>query len=127
MNISTSTQRLARLVLLLNDKTNAGEIQWAGTDHHSVFRAEISKNAIEIREATDESGLPSVELAIFNSKGDRVDVFDDTLFSNVDNPLGYTGYFSLMTDLLNTAKRQCSGAEQTVSELLSQLNDDMPF
>jgi hypothetical protein len=124
-----SQRKYQTLVDKLYQLTTTGNLVW-GADllDDNLLSTQIGTKNVEIGEGRSDSGEPLVRVTIRDETGKALDTFDDESLSGIPVTGGnFGGYWSLMTDLLAHAKRQATGAEDAIDEILSVLDEKIPF
>ena len=124
--------KLAHLVYKLHEKALTGNILWEETATNGVYQASFVDYSIQIstqpsREVDGEE--VGVRFSIIDSQGNQVESFLDAdldqkwfkEFGLTDNP------YKIMIDTYGIARRSALGAEKAVNDILSELDDVIPF
>ena len=125
----SSQRKYQSLIDKLYQSTITGNLVW-GADllDDKVLTTQIGTKTVEIGEGRSDSGEPLVRVTIRDDAGKALDTFDDESLSGLPVTGGsFGGYWSLMSDLLAYAKRQATGAEDAIDEILTVLDDKLPF
>ena len=76
----------------------------------------------------DAEGSPYVRVSVRDRMDDEVDSFTDSTISGANPSIdGVSTYWVLLTNLRTMAHRQAKGADKALDEILSALDDDVPF
>lgn len=113
-----------RLIERLIERTDAGKIEWKEAADGG-FQVSFAQNSINLRTMKGRNGTLYI-LSLLNAVGEVADSFnDEDLDADGDGP-GST-WFSKLKQLYNQAQRQVRGADKVLNEILSELDDDIPF
>lgn len=121
--MSTTSEKLRGLVEAIYAQTVGERIDWSISDDKSRVSADINTYKIEIfAEASENSFQADIRYSIYNSNGDLVDTLTDQTISSF-NPVNVNlnSYFSVMSNTLEMAKRQASGADKAIESILLSL------
>lgn len=106
--------------VILADKiiaqTKAGKLNWQETSAEYSFQVTIGRNVVEL----DEDGFSSdYEFRIRDGSGKVIDKFtDEDLSAMTQRP-----YLDELGSLVRLIRRQISGTEQVLDDLLRELNE----
>ena len=75
------------------------------------------------RDENFESNSINYTITILDERGNAVDLFTDDDLSNSIDPRAFPKMRSLYTDV----SRQISGADKLIDDLITELEDDIPF
>ncbi|MRX50514.1 hypothetical protein GI374_08675 [Paracoccus sp. S-4012] len=117
-----------RLTDLLLKLTEIGKISWEKTAQEGKYLTSMGSETIVLQEmeAVDERGNPHpfFKISIHNFIDEEVDSF-------TDDDIGGMPYFSRIRDMIRVIERKATGAEETLDELISRLDeldpDRIPF
>lgn len=126
--------KLRSLVEGLYLGSNNGSIKWSRFENSDSFYTEVDGGNIEIGKGQNARGEPVVLVTIYNGEGQKVDSFDDDYFKDLA-PIYFHrgGYFEMMNDIIETARRSATGADQIIDSILRNIgapkidSDDPPF
>ncbi|ULO25242.1 hypothetical protein [Methylocystis sp. SB2] len=118
-----------KLVNKLVELTNAGELEWKQSVKNDVFQLSLRDNTIMIKLNHDDFDIPDVEIDLINGDGQLVESFTDSnLRADNESPEEMRDkWYSLMSDLYESARRIALGADKVLNEILSDLDDKIPF
>ncbi len=120
------------LIEKLKAKTIKKEALWTMTSRDNEFKLDLGKGAITIDNwPHDQSGIPLVDLAIFNDVGDKIDyiVYDES----------EKEHYEMLLDLHSLAKGSYYKVDETFQNIFKELDsnktigierkrqDDLPF
>ena len=124
-------ENIKSLITGLIEKTNAKRANWDKTSRPNEFKLHFDMGAVTTDNWYDDSENEYVDFAIYNSLGDRIDVFSVSR----NNP-DYQEIIRLHT----TAKKEYYKVDETINGLLDEIksdkniglkrtetNDDLPF
>lgn len=118
-----SLQKHARLVELLLRRSNAGVLEWKEGIEVSTFQVSFKDKSVRIRH-NEYGGRVSYEVDLINEEAAVVDTFSD---EELDREDGGSFWFSQLRDLFEVARRTALGSEKVLNDILSELEDDIPF
>lgn len=98
------------------DLSDRGLLKWSETPDPQMFQAEVGSVLIDLDRFPEEQKMV---VRIRNSQGDIVDAFDDDDLTRLEP----SQWYSRLEKLMNTARRQVSGADQIIDDLMQSLND----
>jgi hypothetical protein len=108
-----ASEKMARLLLELVQKTRAGNLNWETTAAEGVYQVWFRRFTVQI----SQSGTDYL-LAIRNSEGMLIEeASNPQLSSNIPDA------FSEMGELLTNARRQALGVDAALDELLNELSE----
>jgi hypothetical protein len=110
-----------RLVNLLLTKTQAGEVDWKVSPLNEAFQLSFRNKSVRIRKAESEVAPDAFDytLEILNFNGQLVEAFSD-------DDLG-GDYYNPMRSLHEMARRTALGTEKLLTEILDELEGEIPF
>lgn len=116
------------LVDRLHARVLTGTIEWTMDDFEpQVVLARMSNYFVELREGANENGEPLVLVVIRSSDGKSIETFsDEDITGKQPSNDQYLSYWVLMEDLLARARRQASGVDKAIDDILDYL-EDIPF
>lgn len=102
------------LIQALIEKTASKKAIWGKTSRPNEFKLNFEKGAVTTDFWDDRRG-DTVDFAIYNNFGDRIDNFTATRGEPE---------FDLLIDLHNAAKREFYKVDETISNLFNEVNED---
>lgn len=121
--------KLGSLVRKIYLKTQDGTIRWEPEAFEdTIFEALVAgrKTTIGFIDYQSEDGEPvrDAEISIYNDEGRKIESIRDTMLWSIELGVeGFSGWFSLMTAIFDTAKRQANGSEDAINKMLESLDD----
>ncbi len=113
-----------RLIERLLERTDEGKVEWKEAADRG-FQLSFAQNSINLRQATSRNGTIYI-VSLLNALGEVADSFnDEDLDADGDGP--DSTWFSKLKQLYTQAQRQARGADKVLNEILSELDDDIPF
>lgn len=110
----------AKLVKLLHDKTQQGEIKWEESlADDNTYTASFPNYSVGV--TVDEEQI--YYILIYNLEGKEIDRISA---QDVYGELGSEVY-SMLLNTYNRARRYALGVEDALDAILNQLGDDIPF
>lgn len=124
-------EKLAELVRRIYYQTEEGKIRWQELDLVSEdYIADLNGRKISIGIVNYEiEGEPTqdVEIGIYNNADTKIESIRDSRLGGATLAVsGFSGWYTLMLHIYETARRQVNGSEDAINELLKSL-DDIPF
>lgn len=120
-------EKQAAIVRSILHKTKSGELKWtASKSHENVFETRLGQRTVSIgyEHYPDEDGdiIADSVLTIMSESGEVARKIRDTTLSNVPVKYdGYSGWFSLMEDLYESAGLHASGAHEALDDIIKLL------
>ena len=112
----------------------SGQIKWSAFVGSDSYVTPVGRNKIEISSSLNDSGEDLYVVNIYDGDGNRVDGFTDEYFSRKLEPqhVSVASYFWLMSNLFEMARRNATGADKVLDDLLLQIkapsiDSDVPF
>lgn len=102
------------LIKALTEKTASKKAIWGKTSRPNEFKLNLERGAVTTDFWDDNRG-DTVDFAIYNNFGDRIDNFSATK-GDLE--------FELLIDLHNAAKREFYKVDETISSLFNEVNTD---
>lgn len=123
--MSNSRNRLRTLVEGLCLATDSGKIDWS-EQTSGIYTSQIANNKAEIANIGSD-----IRITIYDNQGNEVDSFDDNYFKDMTpSMLSYNTYYAAMAALYENARRNATGADKVIDEIISNLGinpvDDPP-
>jgi len=111
------SEKWAKLASLLVSKTQKGELKWEETSNSDTYQVVVGKNAIEI----EQTGFgDDFEVRVRDGSGKVVDSFDD----HTVNQITGLNYSRALNEMFSLIRRQISGSEKVLDDLLGELEKD---
>jgi hypothetical protein len=117
-----------QLVNKLSQLTRASAIDWMESATHDAFQVSFRDNTVKIRirPSSQATGSDDVEVQLINSSGELVESFTDVnLSSDSEDPPGH--WYQLMLELHDAARRKALGVDKVIDDIMSDLNEIVPF
>jgi hypothetical protein len=114
-------ERIALLVTKLHQNTLSRKISWAPTVDDNAFEATFPRYTVRISEREGRTSIQYV-ISILNDLGVSVDSFSDSELSArfADAPLDL-GWYGVLREIYEMARRQALGADQAIDDILGEL------
>ncbi len=114
-----------RLLAGLRNATNAQKINWDRTAVESLFIASLGNHIILLEKQELQKSTKYV-VKLQDIEGDLIDEFNDT---DIEEDVFDNRQFQILENLHLKIRRQISGAETALSEVLAELDklDEIPF
>lgn len=122
--MTDSIVKQRQLVETLYDLTSRKRIAWEKSSYRYGFDAEIGSSTINLTSSPGEFDENDYTIKIFNDDHEEVDAFSDIDINEPDlspNVGEFRNYYHLMETLFRSVKRQVSGADQALDEVLKAL------
>lgn len=107
------SEKWHRLVETLFELTKANRIEWQEMSDSDTFQTVVGMNSVEI----ENSSFDNFEVRLRDETGRMVDKFSDDDLNRITGS-HYTGLFS---EMFNLIRRQMSGSERVLDDVLAQL------
>jgi len=122
-----SMEKHKKLITLLVKKTEAGELDWKPTATENAFVVSFSRSSIILEETQGATGL-DYHVSLLNAGGDTAETFSDVDLDSTEDFIDTEQrWYHTMKSLFATARRTAHGSERVLNEILSELEDDIPF
>lgn len=110
-------EKIAGLVVALNNATVAGRVVWSVTESDGIFQASFPNHSVRIYLVSNDSGFDDdYVLEIVNEFGEVVEsVRDPELRGAVDEP------YLFMRELYEMARRGAMGVDQAIDDIMRYL------
>lgn len=125
MSASTK-EKYQAIVDRLYAKTLAKEVEWKPDilDDDTVV-CSIGRNSVELASSRKADGTPIVIVTVRDASGREADAFNDESLNGLHTSYErFEDYWQLMTDLIETARRQTKGADVVLDDILKGLEDE---
>lgn len=116
--------KYARLIDLLWIRTQEGSVSWVFDSERTVVKVWGPSSLIELARSVDENFDELYECTIFNKSGDVLEHFNDAFIHEVGTGDSFKSYFSKMEALFDLARRQSTGADKALDEVIDALEKD---
>lgn len=116
-----------RMVERLADMTKREKIEWVEGDYPEGIKVSFGNYNVNIFEASSSFGENDYVIVISDEWRGDIDRFSDTeLSSGSTAPSGET-YYQVIDRMYKDARRQIKGVDKALDNILSDLDDIMPF
>lgn len=120
--MSTTMDKLRGLVEHLYHATEGTKLEWNLTGDQETVWTSVGTFRVELSNENTDNFERDIRVTVFNQSGDQVDTFSDSYFQGVKPvTVNLNGYYSVMSILLEMAKRQASGADAAIEAILAAL------
>lgn len=119
--------KYAKLIDRLFERTNVRAQEWVINPQGEL---ETSSRGYQIRlkNYRDGEGEPFEAVEIYNSSDELIESFHDGTISKIKPTEGeFPNYYLKMEKLRQRARRSALGADDALKDILSDLDDDVPF
>jgi hypothetical protein len=114
------------MVEKLANATEGGALKWKASVIPDQFQVSFRNNTVRI--GADDGIGGNIQIQILNSNGDIVESFTDEDFrTDSENTEGSTYWSKLMSNLYKHAQRKALGADKVIDDIISDLDDIIPF
>lgn len=114
-------EKQIQLVRLLLTKTNEGKLQWKETTNELAFQTSFAQNSVWVLERP-RAGDPDYVISLINGTGTVVESFSDI---DLREASGDTGWYTILRELFEKARRSALGSDIVLKEILSSLEDNV--
>lgn len=112
-----------QLVEKLFQNTSSGKIRWEKLEGAEIYKAAVGIRSIVIGRAENFMGEPIIEIGILDELDTEVETFnDENVKGAIPSITGYDGYWPLMSELHEMARRQAVGADKVLDGILGDLS-----
>lgn len=108
-------EKIANLIKAIIEKTNSKKATWGKTSRENEFKLHFQNGAITTDFWSNDRGEEFVDIAIYNSFGDRIDSYEAEK--------GEEDY-TVIIELHNVAKRDFYKVEETIDNLFNEAKND---
>jgi len=116
----------AKMVEKLAELTDAGAIDWKPSVNEGTFQVSFRDNTLRITTRDSRDGFDIV-IQLLNGNGELVETITDVELA-ADTPIDEPGgWFGLMSDLYENARRKALGADKVLDEIIADLDSTIPF
>ncbi len=116
-----------KLVELLYKKTLERKIKWGLNVQNQIY-TNIAGRPLFVYNGLNGEGEDLILFSLYDGEGKQSDVFnDETIKFDAFVPSGFDNWYLLCAALLDMAKRQATGADDTLDAMIDELDDDVPF
>jgi hypothetical protein len=112
------------MVRLLVERTEAGAVSWKHSAVDDAFLVSFRNYSLLLRKiASKEGAEPDFEISLINEDGAVAESFTDIELFHACGPFSGEGNvpFKVLGKLFELARRQASGADKIVDEILGEL------
>lgn len=117
-----SYPKFAMLVRKLHEKTIGAELEWEPTDEDGVFQVAFPEFTIRVSMHQVSDVDVYYLISIHDSRGNLIEQVNDEQLKE-DIPDSYV----LMKAMYEAARRKALGVDEALDNILSQLEEDLPF
>ena len=108
-------EKITNLIKAIIEKTNSKKATWGKTARENEFKLHFQNGAITTDWWTNDRGVEFVDIAIYNSYGDRIDSYEAE--KGEDD-------YSILIEIHNVAKRDFFKVEETIENLFKEAKND---
>lgn len=121
-----SYQKLVNLVFKIANATSRGALSWKETEQDDIYQVSFSSSSVRIGERRSklDPNAPEFYLKIVNSVGEEIESVGDEDGSDDEER---ADLYIALKETYETARRQSTGVDQALDEILSELDDDVTF
>jgi hypothetical protein len=130
--MNTTIEKYRHLSVRLYERTIAKGIRWQHDAKSNTVEAKIGQQFVTVKQTINSDFEFLYVVSIENSSSVYLDGFNDEQLGKEIAPVEKTmSYYSLMENLYEMAKRQATGADVALDQVLATLDqeeeDDVPF
>ncbi len=115
-------KKIAELVQKLHEKTLANKVNWERTEGSNALQVSFTAYSVRLVLQRGSGGEDIYVIRIFDAAGNLVEsATDDDLDEEL--PDSYT----MMEEMFETARRKALGVDKALDDIISQLDEDLPF
>lgn len=120
--------KYAMFIDLLLQKTKESKITWKYDSDRDEISVWHNKTLLTVKKSLDENFEDSYSVSLFNDKGDYLEGFNEDLIMGIPTDVGSDNYFIRLHNLFELAKRQATGADRALDDLIAAIkNDELQF
>ena len=122
-----ASEKHRKLVETLHRKTAAGKLDWREADlilESDVYQLDLAMNSLRISRSTNSDGDDLIVISLLNGEAKVVESFSD---EDIEPDTNDRVYFRLLRDLYEMAGRRAMGSDKILDDILTELDDDIPF
>lgn len=125
--IEYTQNKQRKLVELLYKKTLEKKIKWEINTQEQIY-TNIAGRLLFVHSGINEQGEDLILFNLYDGEGKQSDAFnDETIKFDEFVPSGFDNWYLLCAALMDMAKRQATGADDTLDAMIDELDDDVPF
>ncbi len=119
-----SVTKMAEIVRKLTSATDKGKVSWEETETENIFQVSYPTYSIRLSSipSLTEPGEEDITIAIYNETGRKIESATD---AQLDDSLDSA--YQEMKKLHQMAKGYALGTEQTLDDIISELDPGIPF
>lgn len=120
----------AILIKKLLDKSRVRELAWKEGIYTNSFQISFRNNAVLVQPIKGRHPANTdYEFMLLNDQGEVVDSFTDEDLKNVfpNGPAFGESWYAVCKEIYDLARRRALGADKVMEEILTELDDDLPF
>ena len=125
----TAIEKYQSLVQKLFQNTNSKNLSWTHADDNPRYiEIRIANRYLSVAESENENGDPLIVVTIYDDDNNPVEKFDDEDIRG--NPVEYyegKTYYQLLLSIFNMGRRQSTGADEAIDDILLELDKMVPF
>lgn len=126
--IVTIVEKYRLLAERLYTRTLSGDVVWEYDELLESLTATVAGKDIVLNKVTNDNGEPAIQVEIINPVSKRREQFlDDDINGTWPGVDGYDSYWKLLRALYDFGLRLATGADKDIDDILSHLDDDIPF
>lgn len=122
--MSDSLSKYAKLIDMLLLKTKEAKVGWDFDNGRSTVTVWNGDVLLTLKRNSDENFEDVYSLSLINRAGVFLESFSDTHLDGIPTNDDYASYFVKMRDLYELAKRQATGADKALDDLMKALEHD---
>jgi hypothetical protein len=120
--VSATLEKFARLCDSLWVKTTEKKVPWRFEGSTITF--DVGNNVFFIRKTSNSNGDDLYVVNLLNNSGAVLEAFDDETLHDMRPSSNFDTYYRLLEALFERAKRQATGADEALDDLLRKLDSD---
>jgi hypothetical protein len=123
--MSDTVKKYRSLIDVLYEKTTKKSIKWRYEASDRSVWVKLAGQIIVLTGSSNSDFEPLCNLVITNSDGDLLEGFsDENLRGDQPKTALFSDWYSFMTALFEMAKRQATGADEALDNILKELGQD---
>lgn len=117
-----------KLIHLLFEKTQKDELSWELEPWSNRLQCKFGSHTVALFSKESPDGEPYIYLSVINAHDDEIDTIYDSELSDLrTGDQDFPTYWLYMTKLYKMANRKAKGIDRALDDILSHLDDNVPF
>lgn len=123
--MSDTVKKYRTLIDVLYERTKSKSVKWRYEASDRSVWVRLAGQIISLTASSNDDFEPLCKLVITNSDGDFLEGFnDENLRGDQPKTALFNDWYTLMASLFEMAKRQATGADEALDNILKELSQD---